>query len=355
METKRNSVLCKIFISLFLILLCIFAYLGFEAWRFLSIPANKEAKAFPVEIIEKSSLRTICALLQQKGIISDGLKFELYTRIKKQGNKIQAGTFLLSPAWTPHKILQELTTGSSLLYKITIREGLPWWEVAKLLENQGFCYATDFKKAIFDKEFLHKKNIPFQNAEGYLYPDTYLLPKPKNITEKDAYKIASRLIDTFYLKTTTLKENKNYITILNSPQKLNELLTLASIVEKETRLEYERPRVAGVYYNRLNKNMILQADPTVIYGLGQNYKGQLLTKHLQDKKNPYNTYQHLGLPPSPICSPSFSAIKAALEPEKHNYIFFVATGIGANHTFSTNLRDHNNAVREYRKNLKKVN
>ena len=101
--------------------------------------------------------------------------------------------------------------------------------------------------------------------------------------------------------------------------------------------------------------MILQADPTVIYGLGQNYQGQLLTKHLQDKKNPYNTYQHLGLPPTPICSPSFSAIKAALNPEEHDYIFFVATGIGANHTFSTNLKDHNKAVREYRKNIKKVN
>ena len=220
MEAQKSSFFRRFFISLFILMLCGIGYISFEAWNFLSIPANKEAKSFPVEIAENSTLRTICTQLQEKGIISDKLKFELFTRLKKQENKIQAGTFLLSPAWTPDKILHELTTGSALLYKITIREGLPWWEVAKLLEEQGFCYAKDFKQVIYDKNFLHKKNIPFANAEGYLYPDTYLLPKPKQITEQDAYKIASRLIDTFYLKTASLKNNTTYQKILNSHKNL---------------------------------------------------------------------------------------------------------------------------------------
>lgn len=345
------------FLKMMLLFLClclgIAGYLGYNAWNFVNSPANANAQAFPVDIPKGSSLEKISLVLEEKGIVSSAFKFELYARAQKNAQNIQAGTFLLSPAWTPKKILGELTTGSGILYRLTIREGLPWWEVAKLLEQQGFCKATDFKEAIFDKAFLQKKGIPFANAEGYLYPDTYLLHKPKETGKDSAYKIANRLIDTFYEKTKSLKNNEKYQKILGSPKELNRLLTLASIVEKETRLEEERPVVAGVYYNRLKLNMILQADPTVIYGLGQNFNGQLLKKHLQDKNNPYNTYQHMGLPPTPICSPSLSAIKASLKPAEHGYLYFVAKGIGASHVFSTNLRDHNNAVREYKKNLQK--
>lgn len=347
----------RLFIKIFLVIFCLglagFGYLSYSAWTFIHEPANADAQAFPVEIPKGSSLQRISELLEEQNIISSAAKFELYARFKRTAQNIQAGTFLLSPAWNPEKILKELTTGSGILYKITIREGLPWWETAKLFEEQGYCSASDFKDVIFDKEFLAKKNIPFENAEGYLYPDTYLLHKPKTMSKETAYKAVGRLVDTFYEKTASLRENGQYQEIFNNPQKLNELLTLASIVEKETKLEEERPIVAGVYYNRLKRNMILQADPTVIYGLGQNFKGQLLKKHLQDTKNPYNTYQHAGLPPSPICSPSLSAIKASLAPQQHDYLFFVAKGIGASHVFSTNLRDHNNAVREYRNNLRR--
>lgn len=328
----------------------LFAY---TAYDFVTSAADPNAKAFPVEIPRGSSLQHISSLLQEQNIVSNALKFELYARFKNNSQHIQAGTFLLSPAWTPEKILKELTTGSGILHKITIREGLPWWETAMLFEEQGFCRAEDFKNIIYDKEFLAKKNIPFENAEGYLYPDTYLMPKPKQMTKEAAYKAVNKLIDTFYEKTETLRNNEKYREIFSDPQKLNKVLALASIVEKETRLEEERPIVAGVYCNRLKRNMILQADPTVIYGLGQNFNGQLLKKHLQDTKNPYNTYQHSGLPPTPICSPSLSAIKASLEPAEHSYLFFVAKGIGASHVFSTNLRDHNNAVREYRDTIKR--
>lgn len=351
--SKKFSVFAKTVCILFCLILAGAGILACSAYSFIKTPANSNAQAFAVDIPKGSSLQQISSLLQEQNIVSSAVKFELYARFKQNAQNIQAGTFLLSPAWPPEKILKELTTGSGILHKITIREGLPWWETAKLFEQQGLCRAQDFKAVIHDKDFLQQKNIPFTSAEGYLYPDTYLLHKPKQMTKESAYKAVNTLIDTFYRKTKSLRDNEAYREIFADPQKLNELLTLASIVEKETRLEEERPIVAGVYYNRLKIGMILQADPTVIYGLGQNFKGQLLKKHLQDEKNPYNTYRHQGLPPSPICSPSLSAIKACLEPAEHRYLYFVAKGTGAGHVFSTNLRDHNNAVRNYRNTIKR--
>ena len=342
------------FFFLFLLILCLgIGIFARYSYTFINTPADPNAKAMALEIPEGSSLQQICQILADKNVITDAAKFKLYARFKNTATHIQAGTFLLSPAWTPAKILTELTSGSASLYNITIREGLPWWEVAKLFEEQGYCTAADFKAVIYDKDFLQRKGIPFTNAEGYLYPETYLLQKPKEMSKETAYKVVNRLIDTFFQKTKVLRENEEYDKIFHDPQKLNEILTLASIVEKETRVMEERPIVAGVYTNRLKRNMILQADPTVIYGLGESFQGQLLRKHLQDADNPYNTYQHEGLPPSPICSPSLSAIKASLAPQEHDYIFFVAKGIGAGHVFTTNLHDHNIAVEEYKNNLKR--
>ena len=133
-----------------------------------------------------------------------------------------------------------------------------------------------------------------------------------------------------------------------APSDLKRLVTLASIVEKETSVPEERARVAGVYSNRLRIRMLLQADPTVMYGMGPDFKGRLLFKHLEDEKNLYNTYRRPGLPPGPICSFGSAALKAALEPEPHKFLYFVATGKGREHKFSRTLSEHNRAVQEYR-------
>lgn len=135
-----------------------------------------------------------------------------------------------------------------------------------------------------------------------------------------------------------------------SRDELRRLVILASVVEKETAFADERPRVAGVYANRLRINMALQADPTVIYGLGPNFDGNLRRRHLDDANNIYNTYQRPGLPPGPICSFGASALAAAITPEEHKYLYFVAITDGGRHAFSTNLDDHNRAVRQYLKN-----
>ena len=133
---------------------------------------------------------------------------------------------------------------------------------------------------------------------------------------------------------------------------LKELVIMASLVEKETGLPEERPRVAGVYANRLKINMLLQCDPTIIYGIGEAFKGSILRSQIQDASNRYNTYQHAGLPPGPISSFGLDAIKAAANPEQHDYYYFVATGVDKGHTFSKNLTEHNKAVTVYRNNIR---
>ena len=347
-KRKRFGFFSKFIFLLFFIGSCTFAYMSYEAWNFLYTPADKNAEAFPVEIIQGSSLVSISNNLQEQGLITNSYKFQIYAHIMQKAERLQAGTFLLSPAWSPQKILDELLSGNVILHKVIIREGLPWWTVAELLEREGFCTAKDFKDVIHDKKFLEENNIPFDSAEGFLYPDTYLLCKPKKMDQKNAVTVASRLVDTFWEKTQPLWTDGK----IPAPEDLEEIIIMASIIERETRTEPERPKVAGVYYNRLKINMILQADPTIIYGLGKNFKGPLLRSHLQDSTNIYNTYKYAGLPPGPICSPSLSAIEAALNPEEHGYYYFVAQGIGAGHVFSTNLKDHNKAVSEYRKNLR---
>ena len=230
-----------------------------------------------------------------------------------------------------------------MLYRVTVPEGLPWWEVGRVLEQAGLCTAADFDAVIHDSEFLRHWGIPFESAEGFLYPDTYFMPQPRAMDPAAARAAAGRMVDTFWRKADALWPEGR-----PDPATLRRVVTLASIVEKETAVPAERSRVAGVYANRLKKNMLLQADPTVIYGLGPDFRGPLLTKHLQDGGNAYNTYRLAGLPPGPICSPGLAALRAALSPEVHNYLYFVANGKDGGHVFSTTLSQHNRAVRDYR-------
>ena len=202
---------------------------------------------------------------------------------------------------------------------------------------------ADFDAVIHDSEFLRHWGIPFESAEGFLYPDTYFMPQPRAMDPAAARAAAGRMVDTFWRKADALWPEGR-----PDPATLRRVVTLASIVEKETAVPAERSRVAGVYANRLKKNMLLQADPTVIYGLGPDFRGPLLTKHLQDGGNAYNTYRLAGLPPGPICSPGLAALRAALSPEVHNYLYFVANGKDGGHVFSTTLSQHNRAVRDYR-------
>jgi len=329
---------------LFFLVLAGGAYVGWDAWRFMNTAPQAEGRDVVVVIKPGFTLAQAAAQLEEKGVSTDARRFRLLARLREQGTSIQAGHFLVNSGWTPQRVLDQLVSGQALLQRVTIPEGLPWWAVGRILEKERLCTAADFKRVIHDPAFLEKKGIPFASAEGFLYPDTYLVPRPQHLDEKAARVMASRLVDTFWRKADLLWKGER-----PSAAKLLRAVTLASIVEKETGLPSERARVAGVYANRLERGMLLQADPTIIYGLGSDFSGPIRRSHLNDKNNPYNTYVHAGLPPGPICSPGQAALRAALEPEQHQYLYFVATGTDRSHVFSRTLAEHNRAVSAYRK------
>jgi len=337
-------------LAAFLLVLCVGA--GFFAWttvqNFLGTAPEVPGKSIIVDIEPGMTLAQASDMLEKEKVITNSRNFQLLARWEDKGRSLQAGRFLLNTGWTPEKVLDMLVSGKSMLYKLTLREGLPWWTVADILEKEGFCKAEDFAKVIHDPEFLHHWGIPFDSAEGFLFPETYLLPRPRELNMEAARAAADHLVEMFWKNVDKLWPEGR-----PSPSDLRRLVTLASIVEKETSVPSERARVAGVYTNRLRIKMLLQADPTVIYGIGRDFKGRLLFKHLEDADNPYNTYRRPGLPPGPICSFGSAALEAAKTPEDHKFLYFVATGKGREHKFSSSLKEHNRAVQEYRANRKK--
>ena len=334
----------------FVIAVCLSA--GLYAWHdadsFLNTPPSTPGKSLIVDIEPGMTLAQVASMLEKEGVVTNAWRFQMLTRYKEKSRNLQAGRFLVNTGWLPETVLDMLVSGKAMLYRLTIREGLAWWDVAELVEEGGFCKAADFTSVIHDPEFLRHWGIPFDSAEGFLFPETYLLPRPREMDRDAAKAVASRLVEMFWRRADKLWPDGKR----PSQEELKRIVTLASIVEKETSVPAERARVAGVYANRLEKNMLLQADPTVIYGLGRNFEGPLLRSHLENAKNRYNTYQNPGLPPGPICSFGSSALKAAITPEKHDYLYFVATGKDRGHNFSKTLNEHNRAVRDYRSALR---
>ncbi len=341
--------LLKIFLLLLILSGIAAAYVFWQAKLFLDTAPQSPGVEILFDVPPGASFISIAQSLEDKNLITNAFKFRLLARFKQLDSKLQAGRFALHSGWGPEKILLYLVQGKPILYRITIREGLTWWETGKLLEQHGFVRFEDFKSIISDAAFLQKYGIPFKNAEGFLMPDTYLLKKDEAPNLDSARVVASRLVDTFWQKMDPFWEGGKRPSRID----LRRIIILASIVERETSVAHERARVAGVYANRLRIEMPLQADPTIIYGLGPNFDNNLKRIHLDDAKNPYNTYQHRGLPPGPICSPGVAAIRAAITPEEHKFLYFVAITDGGEHAFSKTLREHQNAVRNYLNNRKK--
>lgn len=356
-------------LALMAIIVLAVAWVWYEASDFLHTSPEKEGHEVYVDIQPGQSLAQVAENLQERGVVCDARKFTWLARYKKQDKRLQAGRFRLNTGWMPEHVLEVLVNGSPALYRVTIPEGLTWWQTGQLLEAAGLVRYEDFEEVVRDPAFLRHYGIPFATAEGFLMPDTYLLKKPdspqppphflpKNEEEQklaaewkeQARSVAGRLVDNFWRKAESVwPASPDGQTQNPSREDLRKWVVLASIVEKETGVPKERPRVAGVYENRLRKNMLLQADPTVIYGMGPAFKGRLRRVHLQDETNGYNTYILPGLPPGPISSFGVAALQAAVNPEKHNYLFFVATGNGDAHTFTRNFEEHSQAVRDYRR------
>lgn len=337
----------KISSILLVILLLAAGGVWFAFQTYINSPMQKESRKIQFVVPEGASFNQVIDSMARQGAVTHPYAFRMLVRIRKQQPHLKAGEYLLDTHWSPVRLLKELVTGKGVLYTLSFQEGLPWWQIAEIVEQQGFAKAKDFTKVIHDAAFLQKHNIPFSNAEGFLFPETYKLNKPREMNMASAKKVADMLVLTFWQKTASLwGENRP------TPEKLRNILILATLVEKETAVPKERGMVAGVYANRLEMGMRMQADPTIIYGIGKEFNGDITRSDIRNKKNKYNTYQHRGLPPGPICSPGLEAMKAAVTPAKHNYLFFVARGDGS-HKFSTTLKEHNKAVRKYQLKHKK--
>jgi len=305
---------------------------------FINSPVDPKGKTQTFTVSPGQGLGTIAGNLKLQGLISDPLKFKIYARYKKAATRIKTGEYELSPALSPNKILTRLLSGRVKLYKLTIPEGLNMEEIAVLAQTANFCSGKHFLNLCKDRTFITELGLPGITLEGYLYPDTYLFPKNTSCRTL-IKKMTAMFKKTFTAAWQDRAEELGF--------SVHEIVTLASIIEKETGDASERPLISSVFHNRLKKNMRLESDPTVIYGV-DDYHGRIRYRHLR-RVTPYNTYQMRGLPLGPIANPGAQALKAALYPAQSDYLFFVSKN-DTTHQFSKNLRDHNRAVKKYQLN-----
>jgi len=273
--------------------------------------------------------------LERVGLIKDARAFSLLARFRGDTRKLQVGEYEVSTSWSTGTILDRLTSGRVKTYEIVIPEGTRATEIAARLEAERLVSADAFLETVMDEDFAASLGIEQASLEGYLYPETYRLPR--HLTERE---IASVFVKQFERVWSDLEA-----AAAKQSLSRHEVVTLASIVEKETAAPEERPLIAAVFHNRLEKRMRLETDPTVIYGI-EDFDGNIRKVHLRSDKNPYNTYRIRGLPPGPIASPGIDALRAVLEPAETDYLYFVSRNDGT-HKFSRTYREHNNAVRKY--------
>jgi len=324
-----------IFISVgFFFLVIVFLSLGFGL--FLVSPVEKEAKEQIFVVKERSSLKEVAEDLDKRGLVTSKTLFVLWTRIKGHGKDIRAGEYSLSPAMAPVQLLEILRKGLVILHPVTIPEGFTRDQIADVLAAKGLADKKRFLELTEDKALLRQYGISGPSLEGYLFPDTYHF---------------SRGTPTLAVLDTMVKRFKQVVAPLmektqGTGMTFEELVTLASIVEKETGRPEERPLIASVFLNRLRLGMRLESDPTVIYGI-EKFDGDLKKKDLA-RKTPYNTYVIYGLTPGAIANPGLESIKAVVDPEKTDYLYFVSRNDGS-HQFSKSLAEHNRAVEIYQK------
>lgn len=313
-------------------------YKKFE--RFAYTPANQKSGQILFNIEPGQSLKTISRNLENKGLITSWAFFKWLAKFENAEKRLQAGEYLLSASFSPKHILDTLLKGRVKLYKITFPEGLNLTEVAERIEKKGFCRSDKILILCKDPEFIHRTGIKANSLEGFLFPDTYFFPK-KTSCETILTTMVNRFKQVFSLEWELKAQSLNL--------SIFEVVTLASIIEKETGDSSERPIISSVFHNRLKKRMRLESDPTVIYGI-ENFDGNITRKHLQTI-TPYNTYKIKGLPVGPIASPGYYSLEAALFPDKTDYLFFVSKK-DTTHHFSKTIQEHNRAVRKYQLNKK---
>jgi peptidoglycan lytic transglycosylase G len=291
-----------------------------------------------IEVPAGATLRQTAGLLKARHLIRNATLFEWLARARGLAARVQPGEYAMSPAMTPREILDRLVRGEVVLHPVTIPEGLTVAETLARLEAAGFGPEAAYWALLDDPAFQAAHGVPTEGVkvpfEGYLFPDTYLLAKGTPPARVLAVMLAR-------LDAAFTPERQRAMAGLGWNR--HQVLTLASMIEKETARPEERARVSAVFHNRLALGMRLQADPTVIYAI-PGFDGDIRHADLV-RDDPYNTYRYAGLPPGPIANPGDAAIQAALFPDADDALYFVARGDGT-HVFSTTVEAHNRAVRE---------
>ncbi len=318
----------------------------------LAQPAGTDRTLVTFRVQPGESLTSIARRLEEQGLITDAKLFRRYLRYAHLDTGVQAGEFRLSPAMTMMEIASRLQRGYAPGVLITVPEGWRAGQIADMLTKAGIMDGRAFlqmveegaaaARRLGDYGFLADLP-PDASLEGYLFPDTYELPDPARPED-----LLRRMLDNFDRQVAPLLDAAPHPDGLNA----HEVLTLASIVEREAVIPEERPLIAGVYLNRLRKGMRLEADPTVQYAMGyqvatgQWWKTPVSLEEYSAVDSPYNTYLHAGLPPGPICNPGVEAIRAVLQPAESPYLYFVARGDGS-HVFARTYEEHVQNVRQY--------
>ena len=327
---KLLSLATGIFLAALLGLLAAWLYL--QNW--LNTPLQIPAQGYTYELKQGQSFGHLANDLGQAGVLNYPRLLRLYARFSK-ANKVNAGEYFFPRGTTPDSLLQKLIKGDVVLYQVTFVEG---WTVKQALAT--LAKVDSIQQQLSGKseaEQLVLLNLPVKNLEGWIFPDTYSFSRNTPDIEilRNAYRKMQSLLDAEWEKRAANLPYKNAY----------EALIMASIVERETGHHREREQIAGVFVRRLQQGMKLQTDPTVIYGMGDSYKGRITRKDLEEP-TVYNTYVIPGLPPTPISLPSAASIKAVLNPAPGKALYFVAKGDGTSE-FSESLDAHNQAVRRY--------
>ena len=316
-------------------------YLGYTEYnKFIQEKIVLSPDTAVFEIKKGSNITQISNALENKGIISNAIYFKLLARLQEKSSKIKAGEYQLLPNMTTTNLLDLFVSGKTLQHQLSIIEGRTFKDLMAIIRNHPTLIQT-----LSDDDYKNIMTVigsDASNPEGWFYPDTYNFPS--RTTDIDFLKRAHKKMQAYLAKAWEKREKNPYI---RTPY---DALILASIVEKETGIPSERPLIAGVFLNRLKIDMMLQTDPTVIYGMGDSYKGVIYKSSLK-RDTPYNTYTRKGLTPTPIATPSLQAIDAVLHPAKTDKLFFVADGTGG-HYFSKTNAEHDKAVVRYRKMLR---
>ncbi len=337
-KKKTLKILKKFFIIFIMLLIVAIALVGLDFYQKVFTSYKNYPDAVTIEVKKGAAVSIVGRQLAQQKIIASYLYFRIYYRLFFAGTSIKSGEYQFDRPMTMKEVIEILIQGKVVLHKVTIREGLIIKEIAELLQQERSIAADRFIRAAQNIALVRDLDSEADSLEGFLYPDTYHIRR-----ETDADEMVRLMVDKF-------KENFSDSMKWRAEKlgmSIRQVLTLASLIEKETSSREERFLISSVFHNRLKAGMTLGCDPTIIYALKKigKYTGKLGWNDLK-LDSPYNTRLFKGLPPGPICNPGYASIEAALFPESTQYLYFVAKN-PQSHYFSKTLDEHNWAVRKF--------